>query len=374
MPRIAPLAPADASGGPEDSTRFRPRWAPRPTRPLVGPRRLIGLSQTRRGSIGAANGERIALAVAEHNECAYCPPAHWAPSSPSWTEVRSEAARHFESSDPKAAAILAFARAVVRETGGISVPRSRRALRPQRRRLSDIVGHVAVTCSPTRSTAHSRPRSTSRSWSRTSTPASEYLMHVAELWRYPVKSMAGEPLDEAPIGVDGVPGDRSLYAYDGREILVLALLRRPRLLGHRAAIGEDGDVLVDGEPWQKADGGCGARGGGTRRAAGGRALRHPPAARHDRRRDPGVRPRRASGRGGPSWHRRGRRPRGARLGVEPPRRGRRGHRPRRSARVLHHDHVASGHARPGRRRPGANARFGGRFALRLAGRAEDVSA
>ena len=77
-------------------------------------------------------------------------------------------------------------------------------------------------------------------------------MHVAELWRYPVKSMAGEPLDEAPIGVDGVPGDRSLYVIDGRGEIVSARTR-PRLLGHRAAIGEDGDVLVDGEPWQSAE-------------------------------------------------------------------------------------------------------------------------
>jgi uncharacterized protein YcbX len=77
-------------------------------------------------------------------------------------------------------------------------------------------------------------------------------MHVAELWRYPVKSMAGEALEEAWIGIDGIPGDRALYVVDGRDEIVSARTR-PRLLGHRATIDADGDVRVDGRPWQSAD-------------------------------------------------------------------------------------------------------------------------
>jgi uncharacterized protein YcbX len=76
-------------------------------------------------------------------------------------------------------------------------------------------------------------------------------MHVAELWRYPVKSMAGEPLDEEWIGVDGITGDRGLYVVDGRGRIVSARTR-PELLRHRATLGEDGDVLVDGRPWRDA--------------------------------------------------------------------------------------------------------------------------
>jgi len=34
-------------------------------------------------------------------------------------------------------------------------------------------------------------------------------MHIAEIWRYPVKSMAGEPLSEAALGLTGIPGDRT---------------------------------------------------------------------------------------------------------------------------------------------------------------------
>ena len=33
-------------------------------------------------------------------------------------------------------------------------------------------------------------------------------MHLAEIWRYPVKSMAGESLDEAELTTSGVEGDR----------------------------------------------------------------------------------------------------------------------------------------------------------------------
>lgn len=73
-------------------------------------------------------------------------------------------------------------------------------------------------------------------------------MKIAELWRYPVKSMAGEPLGEARLGEDGIVGDRLVAAFDasGR---ILTARTRPRLLAHRATIGPDGEPLVDGRPW-----------------------------------------------------------------------------------------------------------------------------
>jgi len=77
-------------------------------------------------------------------------------------------------------------------------------------------------------------------------------VHVSELWRYPVKSMAGERLDRAWLGVDGIPGDRLLYVVDGRGE-ILSARTKPRLLGHRAALGDDGDVLVDGLPWDSPE-------------------------------------------------------------------------------------------------------------------------
>jgi hypothetical protein len=73
-------------------------------------------------------------------------------------------------------------------------------------------------------------------------------MHVAELWRYPVKSMAGERLEAAEIGSDGVVGDRIVHAEDGRGRVITARTH-PRLLGFHAALGADDEPRVDGRPW-----------------------------------------------------------------------------------------------------------------------------
>ncbi len=82
-------------------------------------------------------------------------------------------------------------------------------------------------------------------------------MHLAEIWRYPVKSMAGERLQEARLGGDGVEGDRRVQVRLGDmdseagERIVTAR-SRPQLLGHRATLGPDGEPLVDGRPWRAA--------------------------------------------------------------------------------------------------------------------------
>jgi uncharacterized protein YcbX len=73
-------------------------------------------------------------------------------------------------------------------------------------------------------------------------------VYVAEIWRYPVKSMAGERLEEAILGPLGVPGDRLVQVYDADEIVVTARTH-PKLLGHRGTLGPDGEPLVDGRPW-----------------------------------------------------------------------------------------------------------------------------
>ena len=77
-------------------------------------------------------------------------------------------------------------------------------------------------------------------------------MRVAELWRYPVKSMAGETLQHTEIGIRGIPGDRVLYVLGARGQIVSAR-NRPQLLAHHATIGEDGDVLVDGLSWTSGE-------------------------------------------------------------------------------------------------------------------------
>jgi uncharacterized protein YcbX len=73
-------------------------------------------------------------------------------------------------------------------------------------------------------------------------------MWVSELWRYPVKSLAGEPLHTVPLGEDGVEGDRLVHVRDARERVVTSR-SRPRLLGLHATLGPDGEPLVEDRPW-----------------------------------------------------------------------------------------------------------------------------
>jgi len=74
-------------------------------------------------------------------------------------------------------------------------------------------------------------------------------MRVAELWRYPVKSMAGEQLEQAEIGSLGIPGDRELVVVDGTGRIRDARTR-PGLLRHKETLGPDGRVRVDGRDWE----------------------------------------------------------------------------------------------------------------------------
>jgi uncharacterized protein YcbX len=73
-------------------------------------------------------------------------------------------------------------------------------------------------------------------------------MWVAELWRFPVKSMAGERLTSAELGPLGIPGDRVVHV-ESEKGRVITSRSRPRLLLHRGTLGEDGEPRVDGRPW-----------------------------------------------------------------------------------------------------------------------------
>ena len=77
-------------------------------------------------------------------------------------------------------------------------------------------------------------------------------MKVAEVWRYPVKTMAGEKLQRVRIGPLGIEGDRVVHVEDAHE-RVITSRTHPRFLGHKGALGLDGEPLVDGRPWNSPE-------------------------------------------------------------------------------------------------------------------------
>jgi uncharacterized protein YcbX len=77
-------------------------------------------------------------------------------------------------------------------------------------------------------------------------------MKVTEIWRYPVKTMAGEKLQRARIGPLGIEGDRIVHVEDARG-RVITSRSHPRFLGHKGTLGLDGEPLVDGQPWKSPE-------------------------------------------------------------------------------------------------------------------------
>ena len=73
-------------------------------------------------------------------------------------------------------------------------------------------------------------------------------MKVAEVWRYPVKSMGGERLQRATLGPLGIEGDRVVHVEDARGHFATSR-RYPRLLGLHATLGSDGQPEVDEVVW-----------------------------------------------------------------------------------------------------------------------------
>ena len=73
-------------------------------------------------------------------------------------------------------------------------------------------------------------------------------MYVAEIWRYPVKSMAGEQLQSAQLTPSGIDGDRLIQVRNAHGRTITSRTH-PGLLGHRGTLDRRGNPLVDGLPW-----------------------------------------------------------------------------------------------------------------------------
>ncbi len=73
-------------------------------------------------------------------------------------------------------------------------------------------------------------------------------MYVQEIWRYPVKSMAGERIDAASVDESGIAGDRIVQVVDGGGRIATSRTY-PDLLGLHGSLDSKGVPLVDGRPW-----------------------------------------------------------------------------------------------------------------------------
>ncbi|MBM2824149.1 MAG: hypothetical protein HW413_2895 [Thermoleophilia bacterium] len=69
-------------------------------------------------------------------------------------------------------------------------------------------------------------------------------MKVAELWRYPVKSLQGEQLDSVSVNRDGLEGDRRFAIYDVVTGFGLTGRRVPELLFASARLRDDGAAEI----------------------------------------------------------------------------------------------------------------------------------
>lgn len=76
-------------------------------------------------------------------------------------------------------------------------------------------------------------------------------LYVAGLWRYPVKTLAGERLSTTTLAADGVPFDRVVQVYGPEGVRTSR--RHYRLLGLHGTLGPDQRPLIDGHPWDSAE-------------------------------------------------------------------------------------------------------------------------
>src|ERR1700738_2860779 len=78
-------------------------------------------------------------------------------------------------------------------------------------------------------------------------------MHVSEIWRYPVKSLKGERLEETEITRVGIPGDRQVVIVRTINGRFLTSRVRPKLLGLQGSVNSAGVPTINGLLWNSAE-------------------------------------------------------------------------------------------------------------------------
>lgn len=76
-------------------------------------------------------------------------------------------------------------------------------------------------------------------------------LYVAGLWRYPVKTLAGERLPMTALTPDGLPFDRIVQVHGPEGVRTSR--KHYKLLGLRGTLGADGRPLINGHPWDSPD-------------------------------------------------------------------------------------------------------------------------
>jgi uncharacterized protein YcbX len=76
-------------------------------------------------------------------------------------------------------------------------------------------------------------------------------MFVKEIWRYPVKSMAGERVPEAEVGELGIAGDRTVLVHVGGRVVTSRT--HHRLLGLKGTLDSNGVPQISGHSWNSLE-------------------------------------------------------------------------------------------------------------------------
>jgi len=76
-------------------------------------------------------------------------------------------------------------------------------------------------------------------------------LYVKGLWRYPVKTLAGVPLEAAELTPTGIPGDRIVHVRGPEGVRTSR--RQHLLLGLKGTLGPDGQPLINGHPWDSEE-------------------------------------------------------------------------------------------------------------------------
>ena len=76
-------------------------------------------------------------------------------------------------------------------------------------------------------------------------------MFVKEIWRYPVKSMAGERILHAEVGELGIAGDRMILVHVGGRLVTSRT--HHRLLGLKGTLDSNGVPQISGHSWNSPE-------------------------------------------------------------------------------------------------------------------------